>query len=159
MDGKRRHLRVRTGPGGCWSVWASGRRPAASSSARRWQESPGARRVCRAWPALPSRSLTWIIVTLLRLQVTPVLVSVDQRVRKYGSFAFYFSLEKNIYWQKYLWEWRNGGKSVKCNFMWEKKTFFPLRKKNKNKKTSSSGNLSNVSPNSPSEVKQSLGAA
>lgn len=62
-DQRPRHLRVRTGPGGCWSASASGRRRAASSSARRWPESPGGRRACRAWRALPSRSQTWITAT------------------------------------------------------------------------------------------------
>lgn len=53
-----RHLRVRTGPDGCWSVSASGRKRAASSNAPPWRENPGERRASRAWRALPSRSQT-----------------------------------------------------------------------------------------------------
>lgn len=75
MDDRPRHLRVRTGPGGCWSVSASGRRRAASSSAPPWRESPGERRACRALRALPSRLQTWITVTQsdnnIRQNITP----------------------------------------------------------------------------------------
>lgn len=54
--------------------------------------------------------------------------SVDQRVRKYGNFAFYFSLKKKKYNDKNTYE---NGEMVEyqLNVTLCEKCFFPLKKK------------------------------
>lgn len=88
MDDRPRHLRVRTGPGGCWSASASGRRRAASSNAPPWRESPGERRAFRAWRALPSRSQTWNTAT-----------QADSNTLKWQPYASYLLCRRRCPWR------------------------------------------------------------